>query len=38
MNEMKTVIALGFFDGIHLGHEEIIRRMTKTARMNGLIS
>ena len=31
-------VALGFFDGIHEGHEEIIKRMVKTARMNGLTS
>lgn len=31
-------VALGFFDGIHAGHEEIIKRMAKTARMNGLVS
>lgn len=30
------VIALGFFDGVHLGHREIIRKTVETAEEKGL--
>jgi len=33
-----TVIALGNFDGVHLGHQELIMRTVKTARAAGLMS
>ncbi len=32
------VIALGFFDGVHLGHREIIRKTVESAEENGLIA
>lgn len=31
-------VALGFFDGIHLGHKEIIRKTVKAAVLNGMTS
>ncbi|MBO4243331.1 MAG: riboflavin biosynthesis protein RibF [Clostridiales bacterium] len=31
-------VALGFFDGMHLGHQDIIRKMVKFAKSNGLRS
>lgn len=33
----KTCIALGFFDGIHLGHVKVINEMVKCAKEKGLI-
>lgn len=33
-----TVIALGNFDGVHLGHQELIRRTVKSAKIAGLKS
>ena len=32
---MKTVIALGFFDGVHLGHGALLRRTAERARALG---
>jgi riboflavin kinase/FMN adenylyltransferase len=32
----KQVLALGDFDGIHLGHQEVIQRALKTAKLLGL--
>lgn len=37
-NIKETVIALGNFDGVHKGHQELIRRTVKSARMAGLKS
>ncbi|WP_324824169.1 bifunctional riboflavin kinase/FAD synthetase [Sinanaerobacter sp. ZZT-01] len=37
-NIQPTVIALGNFDGIHKGHQELIRRTVKSARIAGLKS
>lgn len=34
----KTCIALGFFDGIHLGHIKVIKEMLKCAKENSLSS
>ena len=34
----KTCIALGFFDGIHLGHIKVINEMLKYAKENSLAS
>jgi len=31
-----TAVALGFFDGLHIGHAEVIRRTVKYARENNL--
>lgn len=31
-------VALGFFDGIHMGHQQIIRQTVKTAALEGLTS
>lgn len=33
-----TVVGLGFFDGVHLGHQELIRQVIETAKKNGLKS
>lgn len=37
-NIEPTVLALGNFDGIHKGHQELIRRTVKSARIAGLKS
>lgn len=37
-NIKETVVALGNFDGVHKGHQELIRRAVKSARMAGLKS
>ena len=31
MGQKKRVIALGFFDGVHLGHGALLRRVTEQA-------
>ena len=31
----QRVIALGFFDGVHLGHAALLRRTTEEARKRG---
>ena len=31
-----AAVALGNFDGVHLGHQELIRQMVKTAREQNL--
>lgn len=33
-----TVVGLGFFDGVHLGHQELIKQVVNTAKSNGLKS
>lgn len=37
-NLKETVVALGNFDGVHKGHQELIRRTVKSAKMAGLKS
>ncbi len=37
-NIKETVVALGNFDGIHVGHQELIRRAVKSARITGMKS
>ncbi len=34
----KTVVALGFFDSIHLGHRDIIERTVRKAKSAGVLS
>ena len=34
--EQKKVIALGFFDGIHLGHQALLRRTVERSREQGM--
>ncbi len=34
----STAVALGFFDGVHLGHQELIGRMINFAKTKGLSS
>lgn len=34
----NTVVGLGFFDGVHFGHRELISQVVKTAEENGLKS
>ena len=33
----RKVIALGFFDGVHLGHQALLRRTVERAEERGLI-
>lgn len=33
----KTCIALGFFDGVHLGHQEVIKNTVQKARQTSII-
>lgn len=33
---MKTAVALGFFDGVHIAHQKIIRAAVEAARAQGL--
>ncbi len=35
-NNRKRVIALGFFDGVHLGHQALLRRAMERSRERGL--
>ena len=35
MNE-STVIALGFFDGVHIGHGELLKMAVRRAQERGL--
>lgn len=35
--ERETAVALGFFDGVHLGHQAVIGLMVKAAREQGLL-
>ncbi|MDR0445524.1 MAG: riboflavin biosynthesis protein RibF [Oscillospiraceae bacterium] len=37
MTDKKRVIALGFFDGVHIGHSALLRRALEAARDEGLI-
>jgi riboflavin kinase/FMN adenylyltransferase len=37
MCEQKRVIALGFFDGVHLGHGALLRRVTERAKELGAV-
>ena len=34
----KTVVTIGNFDGVHLGHREIFRRVRKGAELEGAVS
>ena len=35
MNEQKTIYALGFFDGVHLGHQALLAACRKLANQHG---
>lgn len=37
MEQKKRVIALGFFDGVHLGHAALLERVTEVARELGAV-
>jgi len=37
-SDRKTVAALGNFDGVHIGHREILLKAVRTARRNGMES
>lgn len=34
---MKNIIALGFFDGVHIGHRQILDKTVEVARKKGLV-
>jgi len=36
--KLRVFLTIGFFDGIHLGHQKIIREIVEKARANGLKS
>ncbi|HZW77851.1 MAG TPA: bifunctional riboflavin kinase/FAD synthetase [Flavobacteriaceae bacterium] len=36
--ERETVVTIGTFDGVHLGHKSILRRLIQTAKEDGLES
>lgn len=36
MNEVRRVIALGFFDGVHIGHQALMRRTVERAEEYGI--
>lgn len=38
MEQSKRVIALGFFDGVHLGHAALLKRVGEIAASKGLVS
>ncbi len=38
LNLENTVVGLGFFDGVHLGHQELIKQLVSTAKENNLKS
>ncbi len=38
INDTKCALTIGTFDGVHIGHREIIERLTETAKANGLDS
>ncbi len=38
MQDKKRVIALGFFDGVHLGHGALLRRVSEIAKELGAVS
>ena len=38
MDKTKKIIALGFFDGVHLGHQALLRRCVQMARETGAIA
>lgn len=37
-DQVKRAMALGFFDGVHLGHGALLRRAAEAAREQGLVS
>ncbi len=38
MSNQSRVIALGFFDGVHLGHGALLRRTAEEAKARGVRS
>lgn len=38
LNLENTVVGLGFFDGVHLGHQELIKQLVSTAKENNIKS
>lgn len=37
-SEQPTIITIGTFDGVHIGHQKIIKKLTKTAKKSNLQS
>lgn len=38
MNSKKTVLTIGTFDGVHIGHQKIIKQLVETAQSKNLTS
>ncbi len=36
--QQPTVLTIGTFDGVHLGHQKIVERVVTTARQEGLLA
>ena len=36
--DKKSILTLGTFDGVHIGHQKILRKLVKEAELNGLES
>jgi cytidyltransferase-like protein len=37
-SDKNTILSLGTFDGIHLGHQQIIKTVAEKASMNGCMN
>ncbi|MBJ6366798.1 bifunctional riboflavin kinase/FAD synthetase [Snuella sedimenti] len=36
--DVPTIVTIGTFDGVHMGHQKIVKRLIKTAKQDGLRS